>query len=131
MPEQDRRNVLHKRQKSAGASAPAPFHLPPGLLAVVLAPMKTRPPSPLFLPALAVLAACAMPGPALCADNPPATARSLPLIVQNPDDTMTAQRALPKPGPNSTKAGKGFRVPAQVIVPLIPARRVDRGGDKK
>jgi hypothetical protein len=93
--------------------------------------MKTRPPSLRLLTLFAVLATCAVPGAALCAGNPPATARSLPLIVQNPDGTMMAQKALPKPGADSTKANEGFTIPAQVIVPLIPAREVDRVGDKK
>jgi hypothetical protein len=80
-------------------------------------------------PVLAFLAACASPAVVMGADNPPATKAVLrdaaptekrPMVIQNPDGTITVQKEPPKPA-KDTKAQKGLVIPAQVIVPITPA----------
>jgi hypothetical protein len=86
-------------------------------------------PSNLLAPVLAFLAVCASPAAVMDADNPPATksvvgdaasASKPPMVIQNPDGTITVQKEPPKPA-KDTKAQKGLVIPPQVIVPITPA----------
>jgi len=45
-----------------------------------------------------------------------------PMIIHNPDGTFTIQKAPPKGGTKGT-AKKGLVIPAQVVIPIIPARK--------
>jgi hypothetical protein len=86
-------------------------------------------PSNLLLPVLAVLAACASPAAVMGADDPQATkavgeaaSPSAPLmVIHNPDGTFTIQKA-PSKEQAKDAAKKGWVIPPQVVVPLIPAR---------
>jgi hypothetical protein len=85
-------------------------------------------PSILLSPVLAVLAGCASPAAVTGADNPPATKaaagdaasdKNLPMVIQNPDGTMTVQKEPPKEGAKNTKTKKGLVIPPQVVVPIV------------
>ncbi len=56
----------------------------------------------------------------VCARNParqqPAPAKP-PLIVQNPNGTITAQKEPPK----DAKAPKGLVIPKQIVIPFVTA----------
>lgn len=85
-------------------------------------------PSNLLSPVLALLAACFTPAAVMGADDPQATkpvekAASPtipPMVVHNPDGTVTIQRASPKASKDRT-AKKGLVIPPQVVVPIIAA----------
>jgi hypothetical protein len=86
-------------------------------------------PSNLLSQVLAFLAACSSPAAVMGADNPPATKSVVgdtaatnkpPMVIQNPDGTITVQKEPPKPA-KDTKAQKGLVIPPQVIVPITPA----------
>jgi hypothetical protein len=80
------------------------------------------------LPVLALLAACAFPATVMSDDTPPppkpAAADSAPadgagqppLIIQNPDGTLTVQ----KEGARGAEQ-PGLVIPPQVVVPAFPA----------
>jgi hypothetical protein len=86
-------------------------------------------PSNLLSPVLAVLTACASPAAVRGADDPQATkpivsdaapTHKPPMVIQNPDGTITVQKQPPKEAAKYTKAQKGLVIPPQVIVPTIP-----------
>ncbi|MGH7154813.1 MAG: hypothetical protein ACREF3_12875 [Acetobacteraceae bacterium] len=94
--------------------------------------MKMKRPSNLLLPVLAVLTACAATAAATDTDNLPAanavanntaSASRPPLVIQNPDGTMTVQKELPKGEPKDAEAKEGLVIPPQIIVPATPAHR--------
>ncbi|MGD0777654.1 MAG: hypothetical protein ABSC05_33100 [Candidatus Solibacter sp.] len=87
-------------------------------------------PSNLLSPVLAVLAAWTSPAAVMGADDPQTTKPlgeaalpgTPPMIIHNPDGTFTIQKAPPKDGTKGT-AKKGLVIPAQVVIPIIPARK--------
>jgi len=92
-------------------------------------------------PVFALFAACtftviamstdAQPKPnAATADAVPATATGKPLIVRNPDGTVTVQKeaAPEKPG---TAGRKGLVISPQVIVPAAPAPSDKQGNQER
>jgi hypothetical protein len=63
------------------------------------------------------------------ADNPSATKAVAsdavspdkpPMVIQNPDGTITVQKEPPKGGAKDTEAKKGLVIPPQVVVPITP-----------
>jgi hypothetical protein len=46
-----------------------------------------------------------------------------PMIIHNPDGTFTVQKAPPKEAAKDPNAKKGWVIPPQVVVPLIPGRQ--------
>jgi hypothetical protein len=43
-----------------------------------------------------------------------------PMVIQNPDGTITVQKQPSKEAAKDAKAQKGLIIPPQVIVPIIP-----------
>jgi hypothetical protein len=91
--------------------------------------MKLKPP---LSQVLVFLALCAYPVAAISAETPPLSAvtnaapgRKPPLIINNPDGTMTVQK-LPVPGKTENAAQKGLVIPPQIVVPTVRARADDR-----
>ena len=87
-------------------------------------------PSNLLPPVLALLAACASLAAVMGADTPQARKAIVsdatptdkrPMVIHNPDGTMTIQKEPSKEGAKNTKAPKGLIIPPQVVVPIIPA----------
>jgi hypothetical protein len=73
---------------------------------------------------------CASPAAVMGADNPQATKAIVsdlaptdkrPMVIQNPDGTMTIQKEPPKEAAKDTKAKNGLVIPPQVVVPTIPS----------
>lgn len=67
---------------------------------------------------------------AMGADNPPTTKAVVgdaastnkpPMVIQNPDGTLTVQKEPPKGRAKDTEAKKRLVIPPQVVVPTIPA----------
>jgi hypothetical protein len=54
------------------------------------------------------------------AQNTPTPVKQPPMIVHNPDGTFTIKKE-PATLTNDTKSQKGLVIPAQVVVPIIPA----------
>jgi hypothetical protein len=86
-------------------------------------------PSNLLSPVLAFLTVCASPAAVRSADDPQATkpivsdaapTKKPPMVIQNPDGTITVQKVPPKEAAKDTEAKKGLVIPPQVIVPTIP-----------
>lgn len=79
---------------------------------------------------LVLLSACAS-APMTAEDSPSsksATARaqtpicaSKPMIIDNPDGTFTVQKWPPDRNSNGSQAKNGLVIPAQVVVPFVPA----------
>jgi hypothetical protein len=71
------------------------------------------------LSVVAFLAACASPA-AVVGDDHPADPPPL-MITHNPDGTFTIRKEASKKDAKDGKAPKGLVIPAQVVVPMIPA----------
>ena len=81
-----------------------------------------------LLPVLAFLAACAFPAAVMGADTPPPSKPAVsdaaptdgagqpPLIIQNPDGTLTVQKER-----TGAAEHEGLVIPPQVVVPMLPA----------
>lgn len=95
----------------------------PGLplaFAAITAYLVLAPPRPKAAAPVARVGAMSMP-----ASKPDGSAADPPLIVRNPDGSMTVQK---KPAPGGDERRKGLVIPPQVIVPIAPAPA--RGGQQ-
>jgi len=61
----------------------------------------------------------------LRAQDDAASTNKRPMVIQDPDGTITVQKESPKEGAKNTKAKKGLVIPPQVVVPIVttPRRR--------
>jgi hypothetical protein len=91
-----------------------------------------KPPSNLISRVLALLAACTFPAAVIGADNSPAPQAIVgdsastdkpPIVVQNPDGTITVQKEPAKGRAEDAKTKKGLVIRPQVVIPIIPARQ--------
>jgi hypothetical protein len=65
----------------------------------------------------------------MCADNPPApkpvvgeaATKRPPMVIQNPDGTITFQKMPPQVSAKGATTRTGLIIPPQVVVPFIPA----------
>jgi hypothetical protein len=85
----------------------------------------------LLSPVLAFLTACASPAAVMGADNPPpqkpavtdtapaSSASKPPMVIQNPDGTITVRKEPSTGDAKDMKVKKGLVIPAQVVVPVI------------
>ena len=86
-----------------------------------------------FASAVAVLVsqnACASAVSVMAADDPPppksavpdgasASSGSKPMVIQNPDGTITVQKEPPNENSKNAKVKNGLVIPAQVVAPLF------------
>lgn len=85
-------------------------------------------------------AAHAMPAAAIGAETPPQSAVSNaapgdstgkpPLVIQNPDGTMTWQK-VPALGKSEGAAQNGLVIPRQLVVPIVPQRANDQRNEAR
>jgi len=87
-------------------------------------------PSSLISRVLALLAACVFPAVVIRADKPPApkiiegdATDKPPLVVRNPDGTITLQKEPVKGQAKDTNTKKGLVIRPQVVIPIIAARQ--------
>ena len=90
---------------------------------------------------LGFLAVCAIPAAAIGAETPPLKPAKIngapadangrpPLIIRNPDGTMTVQK-LPAPENTEDAAQNGLVIPPQVVVPFVSAPANDRRNEAR